>query len=69
MIADQTLQFREVWIDPACSLLYLFLWLGTSDGRFEPAEGYGLILKKDNYDEAQFLWLENEYEADLKLWS
>ncbi len=58
-------QFSEVWIDPALSPPYLLLLLGTSDGRchvYDPAEGYRLIFKSDNYDEAQFWLLEDEYE-------
>ncbi len=57
--------FSEVWIDPALSPPYLLLLLGAPDGRchvYDPAEGYRLIFESDNYDEAQFWLLEDEYE-------
>ena len=58
-------EFTEVWIDPHLSPPYVLLLLGTPDGNcqiYDPARGYQVVFTSDNYDQAQFLSLEDEYE-------
>ncbi|NEO57281.1 MAG: hypothetical protein F6K54_31960 [Okeania sp. SIO3B5] len=58
-------ELTEVWIDPTLSPPYILLLLSATDGRcriYDPAEGYRTIFESDNYDDAQFWLLEDEYE-------
>ena len=50
---------------PALSPPYILLLLGAPEGRcrvYDPGESYRVIFESDNYDEAQFWLLEDEYE-------
>ncbi|NER05859.1 MAG: hypothetical protein F6K17_26340 [Okeania sp. SIO3C4] len=58
-------EFTEAWIDPTLSPPYILLLLSARDGRcriYDPAEDYRVIFESDNYDDAQFWLLEDEYE-------
>jgi hypothetical protein len=57
--------FLEVWVDSMQSPPYVLLLLGDKAKGcyvFDPAEQYGLVRTFQNYEEAQFWLLEDEYE-------